>query len=406
MNATNCPSCRRPIRPGARFCGNCGTVLAGQQPASPRPDQQRMPPQPKPSVPPQPGSSQHPPAPAPVPPQVHQNQPQQPAQPAKPKKRSNRCPRCNEPIRSNVRFCGKCGTQIGTDVPNPSPRKGVRVWLIALLLVLLVAAGVSAFYLIYFNPFGIIGGSNTPTVEPTPAETEPVIEDTPTPTITLTETVPLPTDTPEPDTPTPTETPVPTDTPTLTPVPTLTFTPLPPLIDEPFVEPLNDRWWLPQVPPQLDPNQRVIKLNGNSLDDHFTNIKLVDLKPGRVIQFRVSVPDNNSLAFRWDITPNVGLPPIENAPLSLRFSQGSLNIRYAVSKNEFTECRLSIRSNEPNEVKIEIHDGKTVMLLNGLSIPECSSAFSKAIYTEPTQFGSITFSGNGFIFELKVFTNQ
>jgi hypothetical protein len=382
-------------------------VLASQQqPGPPRPEQQQTP-QPKPSVPPQPGvqpgfSQQSPPAP--VSPQPNQSHSQQQAKSPQPKKRAKKCPHCGAALRSNVRFCGSCGAQIGIDASQPSGGRG-RFWLIALLVVLVVAAGISAFYLIYFNPLGMIGGRETPSVEAAPVEVEPVIEDTPTPTITMTETTELPTETPEPDTPTPTETPVPTDTPTMTPAPTLTFTPLPPLIDEPFIEPLDDRWWLTLFQPELNPDSKYIKLNGFSLNDHITNKKPFELKQGIVIKFKVSVSGNNNLGFRWDPTPNLELPPYENAPLSLRFAQDNLNIRYAISKNEFTECRISIRGYEPNDVSIEIHDGRTVIMLNNQTIPDCSSVFSQALYAGPNPFGAITFSGNGLLYELKVFTN-
>jgi hypothetical protein len=224
MNSTICPSCNRPIRPGARFCGSCGMVL--------KPDQQTgRTPQPISPIPPQPGApqkvSQQPsPTPTPLPSAVKSKTASTTGRTSESKKTSKKMPELRCPLRSNVRFCGKCGAQIGIDTSQPTKERG-RLWLVVVLLILLMTATTFIFYLYIFGPLGTIGGIETPTVEITPGEEETGVpaaleEFTLTPTITITETIAIPTETQEVPTLTPTETPIPTDTPTMTPVPTLT----------------------------------------------------------------------------------------------------------------------------------------------------------------------------------------
>ncbi len=82
MNTT-CPSCGRPIRPGSKFCGNCGATL----PLSPAG---------KPSAatpPPSPGGMV--------------------------------CPYCGKPVRSEARFCPSCGQNLPKAVsPQVTPPPG------------------------------------------------------------------------------------------------------------------------------------------------------------------------------------------------------------------------------------------------------------------------------------------
>jgi hypothetical protein len=80
--ATNCPNCGKPIRPGAKFCGNCGYTL--------------------PATPAQAGT----PTPAPA----------APGQAA--------CPHCGKPVRPDAKFCPNCGKNIGAGVSPPTPIPG------------------------------------------------------------------------------------------------------------------------------------------------------------------------------------------------------------------------------------------------------------------------------------------
>jgi hypothetical protein len=65
MATSICPNCGKPLRPGSRFCGNCGTTL----PASPR----------------------------------------QAVAPADAQPGAAVCPHCGKPLRSSSKFCSNCG---------------------------------------------------------------------------------------------------------------------------------------------------------------------------------------------------------------------------------------------------------------------------------------------------------
>ncbi len=72
MSTIACPNCGKPLRAGARFCGNCGATL---------------------------------PAPA------------RPAAPPPPSDTS--CPHCGKPIREGARFCGSCGKAVDLEPEAP-----------------------------------------------------------------------------------------------------------------------------------------------------------------------------------------------------------------------------------------------------------------------------------------------
>lgn len=68
-SANICPTCKKPIEPGARFCGSCGSpIAAAPRPAVPPPPPPPAPPRPAPPVPPPPPAAPRPAAPAPPPP--------------------------------------------------------------------------------------------------------------------------------------------------------------------------------------------------------------------------------------------------------------------------------------------------------------------------------------------------
>lgn len=72
MSTIACPNCGKPLRAGARFCGNCGATL----PAPARP-----------AVPPPPSATI--------------------------------CPHCGKPIREGARFCGSCGKSVDLEPEAP-----------------------------------------------------------------------------------------------------------------------------------------------------------------------------------------------------------------------------------------------------------------------------------------------
>ncbi len=82
MSTTTCPNCGKPLRAGARFCGNCGATL----PASTRPGASQV------------GSA---------PPLSDVN-----------------CPHCGKPVRQGARFCSNCGKSIDAPVETPAGASG------------------------------------------------------------------------------------------------------------------------------------------------------------------------------------------------------------------------------------------------------------------------------------------
>ena len=75
MMTTTCPNCGKPIRPGTKFCGNCGTTIASSIPTKAASlSSSREFREPQTSV--------------------------------------NSCPHCGKPLRTNARFCNNCGKSI------------------------------------------------------------------------------------------------------------------------------------------------------------------------------------------------------------------------------------------------------------------------------------------------------
>lgn len=71
--AAVCPSCKKPVEPGSRFCGFCGSTISPSKPAGPPPvlppavGRQSFPPEARSPIPPAPQSAKPPVAPPPVP---------------------------------------------------------------------------------------------------------------------------------------------------------------------------------------------------------------------------------------------------------------------------------------------------------------------------------------------------
>ena len=180
---STCPSCGKPIRPGARFCGNCGAVITPAPPVQP---------QAAPSI--QNGSTVA-------------------------------CPFCGKPVRPDAKFCPSCGKTIplaaaltptpspqpaassqqppspGVQAPASSPQPPVarkprsilrRYGPIFLILIILGCSAMFAVgYLLGKDVFGLFGASTstptgkTPTRTATLSETASPMPATPTPTSTV-----------------------------------------------------------------------------------------------------------------------------------------------------------------------------------------------------------------------------
>lgn len=110
----NCPSCGTELSPGARFCGNCGYLIAPESTATP------CYPAAAPAVPPPPANAIPQPTAniAPPPPPEAPLTPPQPASPAvgqgeaTVEKLERRCPSCSAIIEEDALFCGECGKKL------------------------------------------------------------------------------------------------------------------------------------------------------------------------------------------------------------------------------------------------------------------------------------------------------
>ena len=198
MTTTSCPNCGKPLRPGARFCGNCGATI----PATPA------------------AQAGKPPAGAATIP----------------------CPQCGKPVRVGAKFCSNCGKVLqpepaplatssppappasspspaaqpqpvaapaaGQPAESPSARAAVppqnkagagrkMMWpLIILLLVVICVLGGSGTYLYLKDPFGWFAAATASPIAAVPSQTPGLAatatgtkvalstENPPTPTIT------------------------------------------------------------------------------------------------------------------------------------------------------------------------------------------------------------------------------
>lgn len=333
MSAT-CPTCGKPVRIGAKFCGSCGGEMPGTTPLS----QVNMP------------------APA----------PEKPASPEQPNTDNSAaavnglpCPHCNKTIKSDAKFCNFCGKSVFTTAVSASPqhadnspvevipaplippvippvpppparlpskkkrsKKGLVAFLVIVVLILCAVALIFVLTLtgvidkdkISSQFAEIIGrfGKATPTVEVTEAPTE----------------TPEPTDTPEP---------------TLTPEPTAEPTTMPTL--EPTAEPEDvfifqddfasgsDDWWTVWgvYAPESDSAEGTRQLtNAVTGESGIVSTLSYTIMPGTELIFIASlngVAPNDIFEIDWDTS----LPPVV-----MGTKDGSIHVSLSKTKQELT----------------------------------------------------------------------
>ena len=202
---STCPNCGKPVRPGARFCGNCGTTITSAPPVQPQ------------------------------------------AAPSVENGATVACPFCGKPVRPDAKFCPSCGNTITlaavaaaspqTSTPGgpppaaTTPPTGVqasaagsqppvarkprsiirRFGPIFLILIILGCAAVFAVgYLLGKDVFGLFGASTSTPSQKTPTHTATLSKTasptpaspTPTPSSTFTVIPVLPATTEPPSAPT------------------------------------------------------------------------------------------------------------------------------------------------------------------------------------------------------------
>jgi uncharacterized Zn finger protein (UPF0148 family) len=327
MASTSCPNCGKPLRPGARFCGSCGHVLSAPLPAQ------------KPASPP-------------LSPSVEQPAPTAQAAGAAVEGGDwKACPHCGKPLRVGAKFCNNCGKSITpsgpiAEAPQPIPapppkpalsrmpaqktaqaaqparatpplaaraaaskqpaRTGLRVVVIAILLVVCVAALGGGYYA--YTQFGSqLFGKGTsvadvPTGKPSqspekptaiteaPPTKEPVTEASPTsapPTQEMTA---------EPEQPT--DTPLPSETPPIQ---------VRQVMDENFTGDPGLNWIVwgtlkPRINSKENPPYMELKSGDKPDASGITSLITAAYRPGAEIEFEASLHPIQGLTtiFYWD----------------------------------------------------------------------------------------------------------
>lgn len=413
---TTCPHCGKPLRPGSRFCGNCGNSIPGTP--SPR------------AVSPKPGPAGY------------------------------VCPHCNEPVRPEARFCNKCGRSLDQGItqpsappavdagvvqpaepvagplPAPPPSQGPAVeavpgavtapiappapvrekprkrrWVWVLLTILVVGCGLVAATAFFFlrNQDGFAGFAlfqkATPTVAPVPSATSTLLlaaTDTPIPTDTL-----APTETPL---PTPTLTFAPTETISLTVEvsPTATLASPSPeatvLLEDNFDGIVSVNWVQWGSP---HPTIRRGPLGNwlNMVSDEFgaagvTSKQEIPNAPGIKIEFVARLNENfpnYSVVFDWDPVDNKRGPEyVVPGPIHLEIRRNSMVFK-TPRTNE--KCERDLTGAEAHTYDLQIVEGQGIDLyLDEDPLPACRIV---SMGMEPTP-GNISFTGLGWVIRVKV----
>ena len=413
-----CPKCNRPVRPGAKFCGFCGTTLTpARLVASP--------------------------------------------QPAKNNGAAN-CPHCNAPLRAGVKFCANCGKPVSDQKangqaagqaavqasgpvqpispppvappapPRPAPEPTGRIstargrrarrsrgrYIIYLVVLFVICLALAI-------PAVLLGG---------PLVQEWLVKTTPTSTVTETSLpVPTNTNTPEPTatstststatvTPsaTPTQTQIPTQTarPTQVLRPTYTSTPVAPLLEEDFDNALSEQW---ELWGNTDNITTTLIIEGNDSDtflllssqdvtaDGISSLaEDIPLEPGVMISFTANLTtpaintDLPTLRFAWTpgtVTP-LDLDPDEPLALELLIQPTSFNLTIILEDNTQGACTAELEAGT-HTFRIEVSETTEPKIF----VDEQPVCEDMTIFIQPFSQpgGRIHFSGSGLVDDIMVY---
>jgi uncharacterized Zn finger protein (UPF0148 family) len=416
MAMTTCPHCGKPLRPGVRFCGNCGKAvdLTDTSPAQP-------------AATPEVGSQAGMPIEAVMASTDEEYVP---------------CPNCGKPVRKGAKFCNNCGNAMPSEVSStpapvtmmfsqeataPSPalkiatpaaaaemvekrptaarkrRSRLTIPLIIIGLLLACTAVVTGGYIYLVDPYNMFQEMPLAGVLSTTSVTEIAISTAnptqETPIILPSETLP-PAST---DTPAPTETPIPTATETLT--PTATAPARVTLLSDGFdgsVEDFRKNWKIWQAEfsgklPQWKATLGVVQLtaDGDPGIAGMTSNVIIPNDPGVEITFNAQLyqkTSNQVLIFDWD--------PIDSPRGFLSVASGVIHLEITPKKLTFETPNGDIESCESPVVGTEGHDYRIVISEQGVSLyvdtdtePACPN---KSMGVAPGQ-GRITFTGVGYL---------
>ncbi len=401
MMTASCPNCGKPIRPGAKFCGYCGTTLAAAQ--------------------------------------------------------DSVCPHCGKPVRPSARFCNHCGETIerAGAVPGapgkaqpavPGTIEGTRPsrqaaaeamppkaapakpgaappprryrYLPWLILIAILFCGVAAVAGVWFiNPGNILGrATETPTAAPTETATPtpvtlteaPAIPPTFTPTLApATETQPAtPTDTsiPEEVTPDITATVTSTITSTIPATITPTGTLEPPvtgmILEDQFDSTLALNWRVWGSPRPIIEHgfgDNYLSLTATNTADAGVTSKIdFPLNAGVEMSFGAQLQPGYTqytLIFNWD-PPQFVREPGNNEPgiLQVEISINEVVVRAALTNDR---CEAPVRGSEAHDYLLRVLEEKSVALhVDESTEPVCTLT---DIGLEAPITGRVTFRGMGLV---------
>lgn len=404
--STTCPHCGSPVRPGTKFCGNCGKPI----PAAPSPAAAIGP----------------------------------------------ACPHCGKTVREGAKFCNHCGQSIVLEsaaaapvsVSPPSPvgtappptvvpagpvaaqaRKSSAWLVIGLLAVLLCGAAAVGAFLFRDQLTSLLPGARpTATLaQPSAAATDTSVSlptdtatATPPPTPTTTATVtPLPTET---QTPTPTSTATPTEvgtaTPTLkpdrereTPKPFPTFDPPYPfpfdfIFGDDFDKDWDDRWdtWgKPDCDIETFEGDDFLSIFSERNRGGISQRQPFTLTVGTEMQFVVRFPKTAVnppvLVLDWDPADQLRQPGAPRGPIHMEIFPQSASI---FMKNGSVPCVLRLPQNNSVQhtyvVRIDF-DG-VITVFNTL---DASLVCEMTNFRSIPQVGRVSFSGQAMLGSFRVF---
>lgn len=377
MSSRLCPNCGKPLRPGARFCGHCGSPVPVSPPAS-----------------------------AGAPPATSENV----------------CPHCGKPLRAGAKFCNHCGKPVaaapappGEAIAPPPPaargpiskpvapmaparaKTGRKKWWligVVLLLVFCVVVVGGGAYVYLQDPFGWIR-TMTPTLEITETQPAPTVE-TLTPTASATSGI-LPVS----ETPASSETLPATETqiipPTQTSEPQIIFR-------EDFEAPLTENWHLWGSPlPLLRTgfSDRYMELLSESPGTSGVASKLlIQLIPGTVIEFEARLVEDTPkslIVFQWNPGLDKAQPRDRPGVLQLTIERTRLVLETAMTQGR---CELPMDGLVVHTFQLEFFEGGAVEVI--VDFAPAQSCRVENIGIVPVD-GRISFSGRGWVSSVKVY---
>lgn len=413
MATTTCPKCGKPIRPGAKFCGNCGNTITDAPPAAAVP-----PPTPAVQTGGQPGM--------------------------------DACPHCGKPMRKGARFCSHCGKTIDQAVGGqsaqkpttpsaaaaatparaplpptqvsggrapapaappaqappaaaPDAPKGKRYRILpwfAILAIIVVCGGLIAVSVFVFDvPGRFLGATETDTATPEPSSTFTTIPPTESPSII--EATPT-------DPPPPTETTAPTLAPTETEPAPVTPAPDQVIFLDNFETPLTDNWkilrrgQIPQIEEGFGAKYLDLRTDTNPYDPQIASNTVITSTPGVKIEFEAQLPPdkpNYFLVFDWAVSDDPRDRPSQANPGEVHFEiyPDKFLLLLPLTAYRCEGIDLGFNGTIPQRFAISFADGQFVNLSIG-DQPFCEPA-NKGIADIP---GLIFFGGNGWLSSVKV----